>query len=83
MSESGKCRMRFDGDHESEFWPIMARQRVVGYVDNVERGYRARREAGGVTHVGPDRPFHDQALMDFQRWLDNPLSNLRVWMEVI
>ncbi|MFC8490739.1 hypothetical protein ACFUJU_08015 [Streptomyces sp. NPDC057235] len=79
----GRCHMRFDGDQEAASWPVAANGRILGAILNDERGYRARREAGGVAHVAPPRPFYGQALDDFQRWLDDPLNNLHYWTEIL
>lgn len=71
----------YDGDPEALSWPIMLGTRVMGSLLQVERGYRARREAGGVAHLGPERPFTDQVLEDLWRWIEAPLSNQHAWTE--
>lgn len=81
MSE--KCHVADDVDSSEALWPIMIGPHIVGHIDDSDpQGYRARREAGGVTHVGPLRLYPSDALTDFQRWFDDPLNDRTPWTEL-
>lgn len=72
-----------EGDSEATEWPVYANGAQIGTVVEGKRGYQARRgglEDGGppagIPHLGPDRPYRDDAAQDIVRWFEAPLEGL-------